>query len=162
VNKIGSLLEMDLSRDEQVLQEVVDGMDKIVFDEFVRRRSDGLVGVIQGGILKSGIDWLNAPKPTGMFLTAQHVRIYADGYEKEVRPYMHQAILLLVETHARVGNVAPGLVGRVLEALVEGITQVALGCFQQIPEYGTGGMLTVSLTLDLLLHSSVYTLLNHD
>lgn len=62
----------------------------------------------------------------------------------EVRPYMHKAILLLVEAHAGVGDVAPALITRVLEALVNGITEVALGCFGQIRQYGTGGMLTVS------------------
>ena len=56
---------------------------------------------------------------------------------------MHKAILLLVEAHARVGNVAPALITRVLEALVNVITQVAMDCFQQIPKFGTGGMLTV-------------------
>ena len=56
---------------------------------------------------------------------------------------MHKAILLLVEAHARVGNVAPSLITRVLEALVNVITQAAMDCFQQIPKFGTGGMLTV-------------------
>lgn len=58
---------------------------------------------------------------------------------------MHRAILLLVESHVKVGDTAPTLVTRVLEALVEGITEVALQSFQQIPKFGTGGMLTVSL-----------------
>lgn len=62
----------------------------------------------------------------------------------EVRPYMHRAILLLVESHVRVNDTAPTLVNRVLEALVTGVTEVALQSFQQIPKYGTGGMLTVS------------------
>jgi exocyst complex component 2 len=54
-----------MSRDEQLLHEVVEGMDKMVFEEYVKRRSESLVVVIQDGILKGGIDWLNAPKPTG-------------------------------------------------------------------------------------------------
>jgi exocyst complex component 2 len=58
---------------------------------------------------------------------------------------MHKAILLVVEAHVRVGDIAPSLVVRVLEALVEGITDIALYSFQQIPKFGTGGMLTVSL-----------------
>jgi exocyst complex component 2 len=57
---------------------------------------------------------------------------------------MHRALLLLVEAHARLGVVAPSLTSRVLEALVTGLTEVALQCFQQVPKFGTGGMLTVS------------------
>ena len=62
----------------------------------------------------------------------------------EVRPYMHKAILMLVETHAKIGDLVPALVDRVLIALVTRITEVALHSFQQVPKYGTGGMLTVS------------------
>jgi exocyst complex component 2 len=58
---------------------------------------------------------------------------------------MHKAILLLVEAHARISVVAPALTARVLEALVTGLTEVALHCFQQVSQFGTGGMLTVSL-----------------
>jgi exocyst complex component 2 len=57
---------------------------------------------------------------------------------------MHKAILSLVEAHAKVGDIAPALVNRVLIALVTEITESALRSFQQIPKFGTGGMLTVS------------------
>lgn len=57
---------------------------------------------------------------------------------------MHKAILMLVETHAKIGDLVPPLVDRVLIALVTRITEVALHSFQQVPKYGTGGMLTVS------------------
>ena len=68
---------------------------------------------------------------------------------------MHKTILMLVEVHAKVGDTIPtsasGLVNRVLIALVTKVTEVALRCFQQVPKYGTGGMLTVSLAF-LSLH----------
>jgi exocyst complex component 2 len=63
---------------------------------------------------------------------------------------MHKAILMVVEAHAKIGDTLPssaatgGLVNRVLIALVTTVTEVALRCFQQVPKYGTGGMLTVS------------------
>lgn len=59
------VLEADISSDRDTLVEVVDGMDQIVFDEFVKRRSHNLVKVMEEGILHSGIDWLNTSKPTG-------------------------------------------------------------------------------------------------
>ena len=61
---------------------------------------------------------------------------------------MHKTIFLLVETHSKVSDTVPSnanvLVNRVLIALVTKVTEVALRCFQQVPKYGTGGMLTVS------------------
>ena len=56
---------------------------------------------------------------------------------------MYKTILLLVEAHAKVGDVAPTLIPRVIEALLNGATEVALRSFQQVPKFGTGGMLTV-------------------
>lgn len=58
-------LDADLSRDRDTLFEVVDNMDQIVFDEYIKRRGRNLVGVMEDGILHSGIDWLNTSKPTG-------------------------------------------------------------------------------------------------
>ncbi|WVF68144.1 hypothetical protein IAT40_002907 [Kwoniella sp. CBS 6097] len=134
--KVSKLLDIDMSKDQALLMEVVENMDEMVFKDLIRRRSEPLTQVIQTGILHGGVDWLNTSKPS------------------EVRPYMHKAILLLVEAHARVGDIAPLLVDRVLDALVDGITGVALQCFQQIPKYGTGGMLTATLEIEFL-HQSV-------
>lgn len=63
----------------------------------------------------------------------------------EIRPYMHRTILLLVDAHVKTSDTAPAVVSRVLEALVTNVTQVALASFQQIPKFGTGGMLTVRI-----------------
>lgn len=54
-----------MARDRDTLFEVVDNMDQIVFDEYIKRRGRNLVGVMEDGILHSGIDWLNTSKPTG-------------------------------------------------------------------------------------------------
>ena len=58
-------LDTDMSRDRDTLFEVVDNMDQIVFDEYIKRRGRNLVVVMEYGILHSGIDWLNTSKPTG-------------------------------------------------------------------------------------------------
>lgn len=54
-----------MTKDETLLLEVVDNMDEIVFNDYIRRRQIGLSEVVEGGILKGGVDWLNATKPTG-------------------------------------------------------------------------------------------------
>lgn len=58
-------LEVDMARDRETLVEVVDNMDQIVFEEFIKRHSAKLVTILQEGILHGGIDWLNTGKPTG-------------------------------------------------------------------------------------------------
>ena len=67
INRTSKLLEVEMFRDQTTLIEVLDNMDEIVFREYIRRKSEPLVQVVGEGVLKSGIDWLNAPKPTGEF-----------------------------------------------------------------------------------------------
>lgn len=62
-------LETDLDHDRETLLEVIEGMDQLVFDEFIKKRSRKLVDVMELGILRSGVDWLNTGKPTGQFLS---------------------------------------------------------------------------------------------
>jgi exocyst complex component 2 len=65
LSKTARLLDLDMSKDEALLIEVLDNMDEMIFSDYVKRRLVLLVEVIQGGILNSGVDWLNTPKPTG-------------------------------------------------------------------------------------------------
>ena len=58
-------LDADLSDDRETLIQVIDNMDQLVFEEFIKKRSRGLVEVMENGILRGGVDWLNAGKPTG-------------------------------------------------------------------------------------------------
>jgi hypothetical protein len=50
--------------DRRTLAEVEDQLDKILFDDFIRRKAVVLQRTIQRGIT-SGIDWYRAGKPTG-------------------------------------------------------------------------------------------------
>ncbi|WWC72387.1 uncharacterized protein I206_106349 [Kwoniella pini CBS 10737] len=135
-NKVSKLLDVDMKKDEQLLLEVIENMNEMIFQDLISKRSEGLINLIEEGILNSGIDWLNTSKPT------------------EVRPYMHKAILLLVETHSRINQISINLIQNIIEALVNKITQVAFISFQKIHKFGTGGMLTATLEIEFL-HQSV-------
>jgi exocyst complex component 2 len=65
LNTASKTLDADLSDDRETLLQVIDNMDQLVFEEFVKKRSRGLVDVMENGILRGGVDWLNAGKPTG-------------------------------------------------------------------------------------------------
>jgi exocyst complex component 2 len=58
---------------------------------------------------------------------------------------MFDTLLYLVGVHARVNEVAPPLLDRMLNALVESLVEEALRCFMQIKRFGMGGMLRVGL-----------------
>jgi exocyst complex component 2 len=58
---------------------------------------------------------------------------------------MFDTLLYLVGVHAQVNEVAPPLLDRMLNALVESLVEEALRCFKQVKRFGMGGMLRVGL-----------------
>lgn len=44
----------------------MDQLDKILFNDYIKRKSGLLRDIIRQGILLSGVDWYSIPKPTGM------------------------------------------------------------------------------------------------
>lgn len=59
--------------DRRTLAEVEDQLDKILFDDFTRRKAIVLQHTIQRGVL-SGIDWHRAGKPTGPSCSPRRLR----------------------------------------------------------------------------------------
>ena len=62
--------------------------------------------------------------------------------------------MYLVGVHAQVSQVAPPLLDRTLNALVESLVEEALRCFKQVKRFGMGGMLRVSPSNPLSRFSS--------
>ena len=55
--------------------------------------------------------------------------------------------MYLVGVHAQVSDVAPPLLDRTLNTLVESLAEEALLCFKQVKRFGMGGMLRVGFSL---------------
>lgn len=49
----------------QMLMEVTDQLDKILFDDYVKRKSADVEKIIRKGVLGGTVDWYETPKPTG-------------------------------------------------------------------------------------------------
>lgn len=134
MRKVGDQIGGDAAAiDSATLEEMIEQMDEVMFNEYVSHRSEPLCNMLRRGVV--GIDWMNMPPPS------------------EVRPYMHQVMLLLVEAHARVGDNAPALVDRVVENLIDRVCDTALDVFRRVGRFGTGGMLTATLEIEFLNQS---------
>jgi exocyst complex component 2 len=59
---------------------------------------------------------------------------------------MFDTLMYLVGVHAQVSDVAPPLLDRTLNALVESLAEEALLCFKQVKRFGMGGMLRVGIS----------------
>nr|ODN90071.1 exocyst protein [Cryptococcus depauperatus CBS 7841] len=133
---ISKLLDVDMTKEQGLLLQIVGDMEDQVFRTYVARRSEPLNKIMRNAILHD-TDWLNFPGPIA-----------------EVRPYLHKSLLLLVETHSQATRIAPTLVPRVMKTLLDNLTRAALACFQQVKSFGNGGMLQATLEMEFL-HGSI-------
>ncbi|KAI7822728.1 exocyst complex component Sec5-domain-containing protein [Gamsiella multidivaricata] len=126
---------INLAEDGKTLIEVVDQLDSILFDDYIKRKSVVASRVITDGILYGGIDWHTVPKPIG------------------VHSYINEALLSLVIVHAQISEIAPPLVSRALSALLLNMAQDCLRCFQQVERFGMGGMLHATVEMEFMNHT---------
>lgn len=67
-----------------------------------------------------------------------------------MQPYVHQALLALVATHAQISSTAPAILPRVMSALVESFAADLLSSFRKISSFNMGGMLQATLEVEFL------------
>ncbi|TGZ82964.1 hypothetical protein EX30DRAFT_339213 [Ascodesmis nigricans] len=68
----------------------------------------------------------------------------------EVKPYVYDALLLLVDVHAQVTTTAPSLTNTVLTYLLEQLSRLLLEAFKQRKEYDLGGLLQATLDVEFV------------
>ncbi|KAI9492453.1 exocyst complex component Sec5-domain-containing protein [Zychaea mexicana] len=122
----------NMDEDLKTLIEVVDQLDKILFNDYVKRKSGLIRDIIRQGILLSGIDWYSIPKPT------------------EVHSYVYEALMTLVMVHSQVSSVTKQLVHRAISALLENMANDCLESFRQVERFGMGGMLQATLEIEFM------------
>ena len=80
--------------------------------------------------------------------STSRLRIFGDDINcilllTEIRPYMFEILMFLVNVHSHVASVSKSLLERTLNALVEEVAEEALRCFRKVKKFGMGGMLRV-------------------
>ena len=102
-------------------------LDGKVFDEYIKRKSESIVGIIEQGIQVGNFDWEQCQPPT------------------TVRSYIKEVLLNLVIIHAEVFSVSEHIVPRVLCRLVELVSDEFLRNIQEVEVFGYNGIIYVSL-----------------
>ncbi|GAA5969236.1 hypothetical protein JCM11641_007520 [Rhodosporidiobolus odoratus] len=132
IHQFQTAYKVDMHADIQMLMDVTDQLDKILFDDYVKRKSADVAKIIRKGVLGGMVDWYEAEKPS------------------EVHPFIYDALLSLVLVHAQVSATARPLVSRTLGSLVEELAQVALESFSKVERFGMGGMLQATLEIEFM------------
>lgn len=124
--RVGFVAQMCMSNPyPQTLVEVVRGVDRTLFEDYIKPKVAHFTALIRKGVTESDVDWFETPRPT------------------EVRQYIHEILISLVAIHAQVSATSRALLERTLAALIVEIVNEALLCFRKISRFGMGGMLRV-------------------
>ncbi|CAG8621305.1 2618_t:CDS:10, partial [Ambispora leptoticha] len=132
VSQFENAYQCSMSEDIKQLNDLVDQLDKILFDDYMKRKTATVRDIVEKGILYGNIDWYNISKPT------------------EVHSFVYEALLSLVLVHAEVGDIAKHLVNRTLSCLLESMAKDCLDAFKKVEKFGMGGMLQATLEIEFM------------
>jgi exocyst complex component 2 len=124
--------------------EIANTIDEKLFADYTRRRAKTIKEIVKKGIL-NGIDWSSLKQPFG---PPSPFPLY--HWPLDVQPYVHQALLSLVITHAQVTSTSPTILPRVLTSLIESFSTDLLASFRKVPSFCMGGMLQATLEVEFL------------
>ena len=65
INQFSAAFKTDMASDVKMLIDVTDQLDKILFDDYVKRKSAEIARIIRKGVLGGEVDWYEADKPKG-------------------------------------------------------------------------------------------------
>lgn len=65
INQFQLAFKVDMTKDLQMLMDVTEQLDKILFDDYVKRKSGDVAKIIRKGVLGGTVNWYEAAKPTG-------------------------------------------------------------------------------------------------
>ncbi|KAH9469289.1 hypothetical protein Pst134EA_009811 [Puccinia striiformis f. sp. tritici] len=132
----------DMTNDLETLMDVVEQLDTLLLGDYIKRKAKIISEIIQTGVFSGKVDWLTAPKPTGL------------------NSFVYDALLTLVLVHSQVTslvgpipstqNGGESLVKIVLTNLVKELAQQCLEAFGSVEKFGMGGMLQATLEIEFI------------
>ncbi|CAG8479390.1 21874_t:CDS:10 [Gigaspora rosea] len=132
VSQFEAAYKCSLVDDTQTLNDVINQLDGILFEDYLKRQTQKIRNIVVNGILSGDVDWYNISKPT------------------EVHSFVFEALLSLVIVHAQVSDIAKPLVNRTLTALLESMARDCLEAFRKVVKFGMGGMLQATLEIEFM------------
>lgn len=121
-----------LTDESKTIRDALGQIDGQLFDEYTKPLAKGIATTIRTGVLSPG--W---PPPPG-------------GLATDVKPYVYDALLAMVDVHAQVTITAPLLVQQVLSYLLEQLSRELLESFRQRKSFTLGELLQATLDVEFV------------
>lgn len=115
--------------------EAVRQLDDHLFETYIEKKSDPIVGSLEPGIYAGYFDWKDCLPPTG------------------VRSYLKEALVNIISVHAEVFTVSKELVPRVLSKIIEAVAEEMSRLMQCVSSFSKNGALQARLEICALRDS---------
>ncbi|RXN26583.1 Exocyst complex component 2 [Labeo rohita] len=104
-------------------------LDEYLFETYIEKKSDPIVGSLEPGIYAGYFDWKDCLPPTG------------------VRSYLKEALVSIISVHAEVFTVSKELVPRVLSKIIEAVAEEMSRLMQCVSSFSKNGALQARLEI---------------
>lgn len=121
-----------LTDESKTIRDALGQIDAQLFGEYTKPLVEGIATTIRNGILSPS--W--SPPPGGL--------------ATDVKPYVYDALLAMVDVHAQVTITAPSLVQQVLSYLLEQLSRELLESFRQRNSFTLGELLQATLDVEFV------------
>ncbi|KAJ3214340.1 hypothetical protein HDU67_001781 [Dinochytrium kinnereticum] len=136
VPKLVALVELkyrtSMANEVQILNDAVNHLDYILFNNYIRRKSLKISSLIRYGILYSGLDFNDLARL------------------QEIRPYCYDTLMIFVLAHSEVSDASRRLIRRVISQLLQILAHDLLSNFRQIDKFGVAGKMQATLETEFL------------
>ncbi|XP_066533004.1 exocyst complex component 2 [Hoplias malabaricus] len=119
----------------RVSRESIRDLDEHLFESYIEKKSDPIVGSLEPGIYAGYFDWKDCLPPTG------------------VRSYLKEALVSIISVHAEVFTVSKELVSRVLSRIIESVSEELSRLMQCVSSFSKNGALQARLEICALKDS---------
>lgn len=109
--------------------EAVRELDERLFESYIEKKADPIVGSLEPGVYAGYFDWRDCSPPTG------------------VRNYLKEALVNIITVHAEVFTVSKELVSRVLSRIVESVAEEMSRLMQCVSSFSKNGALQARLEI---------------
>lgn len=110
-------------------QDTYNRLDQKLFDAYVEVKSNPIVGTMETNMYRGQFDWRTCRQPT------------------DVRNYVKEVIMGMIEVHAEVYSISPAFVSRVMTHIVSSVVEEMTRLIECVTAFGSDGALQARLEL---------------
>lgn len=126
---------VEMNKVLQASQDTYNKLDHQLFEAYIEEKSNPIVGAMEPNMYRGHFDWRHCRSPT------------------DVRDYLKEVIMGMIEVHAEVYSISPSFISRVMTKIVDAVVEEMSRLIQCVPEFGTNGILQAKLEILCLQHT---------